>query len=370
MYEFLSNNLFVVHLSIQKIMKKTNLIFFFLIPVFSTLVFPQIPDLEVRFSVDKHEVSKGKNSLLDAEVRVANVSGKSLLIVVDEPIRLSHNPQKRELGLGLERNYNKYDFKPPNLKLLKAGGRLIIHRKLFGNLFSNIADGKWSLDSTIGYIAEKDFEKLGITIKLLKKKKSKDRIKVTFFNPTGFAEIQLFKNSESFGIDVNPSNKIAFGDKLVQDDIKKKTAEIYNSKSKPYFFSTTKSFGEKSTCGTEITAYQKSLRFNRIISKTCTKLGRQTTEFYFGRKKEGFTDRENLIFVYQVFEIYDEKARVDAWRNFKGLASWESRYYFVDGILKFHQHKGRKDISEKKAGSEQKAESSKILTFVKSQISK
>ena len=156
--------------------------------------------------------------------------------------------------------------------------------------------------------------------------------------------------------------EVSYGDIKVRDEIKKKTSAIYDNKDKTHFLLTKKSFGTKSKCGTEITAYSKDSKFNRIVSKSCTKQGRIATEFYF--------ENEKPIFVYQVFEFYNERAKSDAWKNFKGLASWESRYYFVNNKLKFHRHKGRKDTSEKESGDKQKTESYKILSFIKSQVTK
>lgn len=83
-------------------------------------------------------------------------------------------------------------------------------------------DGKWQLGSTIGYIAEKDFEKLGITPKTLEKKKSNDRIKYySDFSSHAFAEVQNWGNSNEVETDLNPANTTSFGDKLVEDEIKK-----------------------------------------------------------------------------------------------------------------------------------------------------
>ncbi len=158
------------------------------------------------------------------------------------------------------------------------------------------------------------------------------------------------------------AQEISFGDKTAQDEVKKKTSAIYDNKDKTYFLLTKKSFGKKSKCGTDITAYSKDKQINRIAAKSCTKNGRKAAEFYF--------ENEKSIFIYEVFEYYSEKSRADAWKNFKGLAGWESRYYFVNDVLKFHRHKGRKDMSEKETARKQKREAIRILAFVKSQLSK
>jgi len=330
------------------------------------------PKLSIRFSLAEQKISKDKSGSIKMRISVRNISTKSVLIVINEAARLSYHTKKRELGLNLWRDYSEFDYDITQLKLLKSNKRLIVERSVPKSLFIKMSDGIWQMDSSIGFIAEKDFGKLGLAARLLKNKNAKDTIKIPYssISPHQFAEIQKWETSNKVEIDLNPPNNISFGNPSVQDKIKKKTSEIYDSKTKPYFFFTTKSFGKKSTCGMEIIAHEKSLRFNRIATKSCSDKGRLATEYYFERKKAGFTDKEKLIFVYQVFEYYNEKAKSDAWRNFKGLASWESRYYFVDSELEFHRHKGQKDIAETETGEKQKTEAFKILGFVKSQTSK
>ncbi len=155
----------------------------------------------------------------------------------------------------------------------------------------------------------------------------------------------------------NFGQEISFGDKNVQDAVKKKVSEIYENKDKTQFFLTQKSFQPKSTCGTEITAYSKGGEYNRLVTKSCGKNGKHAAEYYF--------DEGNLIFAYIVFEYFDEKTRNDMWKNFKGLASWESRYYFANNNLKFHRHKGKNDITAKENGEKIKKAAYAVLKFVK-----
>ncbi len=151
--------------------------------------------------------------------------------------------------------------------------------------------------------------------------------------------------------------EISFGDQKARDKIGKKTSSIYDSKDKTFFLLTKKSFGAISTCGTEIIAYSMENRINRIVTRTCKKLGRSATEFYF--------ENEKPIFVYRVFEMFREKSPPDSWKNFKGMAGWESRYYFDEENLKFHSHKGRKDILESETGKERFMEALAVLKFAR-----
>ena len=153
------------------------------------------------------------------------------------------------------------------------------------------------------------------------------------------------------------AQEVSFGDANVGDEIKKKTSGIYKNKDKTKFLLTKKKFQKGFTCGMEIIAYSKDNKFNRLIAKTCTKNGRMGIEFYF--------ENDKLIHSYQTFEFYNEKAGKGSWKNFKGLMAWESRYYFKQGELAFHRHKGRSDISADSKGEKIKNLALKVFDFVR-----
>ena len=145
----------------------------------------------------------------------------------------------------------------------------------------------------------------------------------------------------------------SFGDEKIKAEVKKKTSAIYDNKDNTHFFLTKKSFGAKSTCGTEITAYAKSGEINRIVSKTCAPHGRKATEFYF--------ENDSPIFIYRVFEVFAENADKAGWKNFKGIVSQESRYYFLEEKLAFHSHKGRSNVSRRENGEAEKKNAFRVL---------
>ncbi len=166
----------------------------------------------------------------------------------------------------------------------------------------------------------------------------------------------LIFSAKSFG------QETSFGDEKAKDEVKKKTSAIYDNKDKTHFFLTKKSFGVRSVCGTAITAYSKENKINRIVSKTCAPHGRRVIEFYF--------ENEKPIFVYSVFEVFAENADQNGWKNFKGIVSLESRFYFLNGKLKFHSHKGRSGVTAKETGAVEKKNAFQILRFVKSETRK
>ncbi len=153
---------------------------------------------------------------------------------------------------------------------------------------------------------------------------------------------------------------VSFGNKNIPVEVKKITSKIYETKDTTYFFLTKKSFSTKSTCGTDITAYANQKLINRIVSKTCTKKGRLAIEFYY--------EDEKPIFVYEVFEYFQENGKNTRWKNFKNISSWESRYYFLDKTLGFHTHKGRENVKDSITGKLQKKRAYQALEFTKSNI--
>lgn len=151
-----------------------------------------------------------------------------------------------------------------------------------------------------------------------------------------------------------------FGDENVKAAVKQQTSKIYETRDKSYFFLTKKSLQAKSTCGTDIVAHENKRQINRIITKSCTRNGRLSVEYYY--------ENGQSIFVYEVFEYYSEKAKKDTWVNFKNIPSWESRYYFSGQTLGYHSHKGRVKANDSTTGASQLARAESVLRFTKSKI--
>lgn len=166
-------------------------------------------DLKVRFSIAERKIPKDKDGVVKAQICVSNTGRQSVLVFVDEPIRLGYKTEKRRLTLVLGRDYSEFNFRIPQLKLLKPNKRLVMKRSVSTALFAEISEGKWQLKSSIGYIAENDFEKLGLTPEILKKKKPKEKVEIeSTFSPLGYAEIQNFEISNGVEIElVGPNDR-------------------------------------------------------------------------------------------------------------------------------------------------------------------
>jgi hypothetical protein len=85
---------------------------------------------------------------------------------------------------------------------------------------------------------------------------------------------------------------------------------------------------------TELTASLAGDSANRIVGAVWTKQGKYSIEFY----RAG----DRLLMVYETFTFFMESAPSDTWRNFMGLAGWESRIYFgAQGEVGYAETHGR-----------------------------
>ncbi len=167
-----------------------------------------------------------------------------------------------------------------------------------------------------------------------------------------------FLTAISFSFDL-VGQDLKYGDSTIVESVRKVTSEIYETKGKTDFYLTSRLFQENVVSGTSIVAHSKNGTINRIVTSAFTDQGQLSAEWFY--------IDERILFSYLVFEFFAEKEPKGAWRNFKGLASWESRYYFDDDQLTYHQHKGRDMIVESTLERIQK-DAEEILKYVKSQI--
>ena len=85
---------------------------------------------------------------------------------------------------------------------------------------------------------------------------------------------------------------------------------------------------------TELTGSMTGDSVNRIVGAVWTKQGKYSVEFYRSGNR--------LLMAYETFSSFMESAPSDAWRNFMGLAGWESRIYFgAQGEVAYAETHGR-----------------------------
>ena len=149
---------------------------------------------------------------------------------------------------------------------------------------------------------------------------------------------------------------ISSGDSLASEEIKSRTSFIYSNYDKVHFILTKKKF-QGTTLGSNIYAYTKNDSLTRIVVISTTQKGIASTEYYF--------EKNSLIYVYRTFEYFQEITQHGPWRNFKGFFGWESRFYFLNNVLKYQYHSGRDKLAPEKEWKSILAESSELIRFIR-----
>lgn len=167
----------------------------FVFPV-SSFGFFQVKDLEVNFSIDQSNILKSGENPLIVKICVRNLGKRSVFIVIEEQPRISYDLSKREIGLGFERSYGKYNYEVPRVNFLAPDESLMIDKLVPMSRFGEFSEGKWFVDITIGFIAETDYDVIGITPSMRMQKKSGDEIKIR--GAFDMVKFKWTKNSLSF----------------------------------------------------------------------------------------------------------------------------------------------------------------------------
>lgn len=136
-----------------------------------------------------------------------------------------------------------------------------------------------------------------------------------------------------------------FGDPKQKERIRKKTSAIYEKGGDWLFILTRQDLLRLNTLeGMELRAIYSDGYFTRVIAMALAEKGKYNVEFYL--------EKDALLFAYETFEYYLERAPPRAWRNFKGLAAWERRSYFLNSRIVYAETRGR---NAPKAGTGSKA---------------
>ena len=117
------------------------------------------------------------------------------------------------------------------------------------------------------------------------------------------------------------------GDPSLRLVVDARTRPIYDGASKPesprsFLFTTENVLAMADGVGTEATGVTSGAG-SRLVATVWSKHGKYSVEYY--RSEDG-----TLLFVYETFVYFSERAPSDAWRNFMGLPAWERRSYFND----------------------------------------
>ena len=153
-----------------------------------------------------------------------------------------------------------------------------------------------------------------------------------------------------------------FGDTEIIKKIEAATATIYHLKDTTYFFLTEAKFFHRATTGTNIVAYEFKRNINRIVAFTILPDGLLSAEYYYRN--------DTVLMIYKSLEYYKETSPPHQEKNFKGLAFWESRFYFANGKLAAHKHSNSRNVSENYTGAIESKEAATLFKYVNSQLTK
>ena len=135
----------------------------------------------------------------------------------------------------------------------------------------------------------------------------------------------------------------SFGDEDKTAGIKKITEDIYVNAKKSKSLKTTDGFTADAADSTEMTIYTEVGIVSRIVKSSAKEDGMLTIEWFY---LEG-----EPVYAYETFEFKESNNEKAIWKNFKGNWAWESRFYFVDGELVYHNHSGRTEMEESVNGN-------------------
>jgi hypothetical protein len=119
------------------------------------------------------------------------------------------------------------------------------------------------------------------------------------------------------------------GDPSLRPRVEARTRLIYDAASKSdsprtFLLKTDNVLGVADAVGIEATGVSAGSAGARLVATVWSTQGKYAVEYY--RSQEG-----RLLFVYETFVFFADRAPAGAWRNFMGLPAWERRSYFEDG---------------------------------------
>jgi len=124
------------------------------------------------------------------------------------------------------------------------------------------------------------------------------------------------------------------GDSAAESAVLAQTRESYGKNTAQVFLMTSNNvLGLDSPLGTELQGQLVGSDLVRVVATAFTKQGKYAAEYYM---RNG-----NLLFVYETFEYFQERAPAGAWHNFKHIAAWERRSYFRNGSVAYGASRGK-----------------------------
>ena len=149
------------------------------------------------------------------------------------------------------------------------------------------------------------------------------------------------------------------GDSTVIGRIMEMMHSLYGKNDTTLIFLTQSSFQKLPAYGTELQVEKIKGVISRIISNCFTEKGNLAEEYWFYHGE--------LVFVYQTFIYFIEKAPGYQPFNFRGQRFWETRFYLVHEKLKFQATTGKIDSEAAYLEKDLLREKESILGFLNRQ---
>jgi hypothetical protein len=160
---------------------------------------------------------------------------------------------------------------------------------------------------------------------------------------------------------------LSYGDPSLRAAVDARSRPIYEAAAKPdakrvFLMTLANPLSLPGAQGTEATGVVVEGAFGRIVVKVWTKRGQYSVEYY--------RTPEALLFVYETFVYFAERAPRRAWRNFMGLPAWERRSYFDErNRIGFAEARGKDAPSPGSGGRRLIAQADRVTKLVQERFS-
>lgn len=147
------------------------------------------------------------------------------------------------------------------------------------------------------------------------------------------------------------------GDSSIVNTTNQYLASIYGTQDTTICYLSRQQLIKIPSYGSKLFFDLKDHGIQRIGISSFTNKGELSEEYWF--------KNDQLIFVYQTLEYFEESRPLGYIRNFKGLVYWESRFYLEKDRLVFEKTTGIKDQGLKYQETDLYREKNRLLKLIK-----
>jgi hypothetical protein len=147
------------------------------------------------------------------------------------------------------------------------------------------------------------------------------------------------------------------GDSSIANNTNRYLASIYGTQDTTIYYLSRRRLIKIPSYGSKLFFDLKDHSIQRIGISSMTGKGELSEEYWFKNNQ--------LIFVYQTLEYFNESGALSNNRNFKGLVYWETRFYLEKNRLVFEKTTGIKDPGSKYHETDLFREKNRLLKIFK-----